>query len=245
MIWLSMMRIFLDGCRNIVRKYGMSVWLYEMINDASIAVALQRPSSRMPFQIGLTYTKDVFRRSKKKGGKYATSKKKRLACMAEYLQEVYWLAAYSLLRWGEEEPRAADVALMVLGYGGIGMCMLRDDPKVVDSGCDEDFSYRNLCDHLRDLRIQADLDYACNADLAESMLLEYPACMDARYLYDAGKIVEAYRALWNKQTESASQIMERVYQKGAYQVTNIWEDPLYLHDLALSLVGGSWLAAPY
>lgn len=107
--------------------------------------------------------------------------------MAEYLQEVYWLAAYSLLRWGEEEPRAADVALMVLGYGGIGMCMLRDDPKVVDSGCDEDFSYRNLCDHLRDLRIQADLDYACNADLAESMLLEYPACMDARYLYDAGK----------------------------------------------------------
>ena len=25
---------FLDGCRNIVRKYGMSVWLYEMINDA-------------------------------------------------------------------------------------------------------------------------------------------------------------------------------------------------------------------
>ena len=80
--------------------------------------------------------------------------------MAEYLQEVYWLAAYSLLRWGEEEPRAADVALMVLGYGGIGMCMLRDDPKVVDSGCDEDFSYRNLCDHLRDLRIQADLDYA-------------------------------------------------------------------------------------
>lgn len=73
---------FLDGCRNIVRKYGMSVWLYEMINDASIAVALQRPSSRMPFQIGLTYTKDVFRRSKKKGGKYATSKKKRLACMA-------------------------------------------------------------------------------------------------------------------------------------------------------------------
>ena len=140
---------FLDGCRNIVRKYGMSVWLYEMINDASMAVALQRPSSRMPFQIGLTCTKDVFRRSKKKGGKYVTGKKKRLACMAEYLQDVYWLAAYSLLRWGEEEPRAADVALMVLGYGGIGMCMLRDDPKVVDSGCDEDFSYRNLCDHLR------------------------------------------------------------------------------------------------
>ena len=71
------------------------------------------------------------------------------------------------------------------------------------------------------------------------MLLEYPACMDARYLYDAGKIVEAYRALWNKQTESASQIMERVYQKGAYQVTNIWEDPLYLHDLALSLLGAA------
>ena len=47
--------------------------------------------------------------AKKKGGKYATSKKKRLACMAEYLQEVYWLAAYSLLRWGEEEDRKSVV----------------------------------------------------------------------------------------------------------------------------------------
>lgn len=30
---------FLTGCRNVVRKYGMSAWLYEMINDASVAVA--------------------------------------------------------------------------------------------------------------------------------------------------------------------------------------------------------------
>ena len=120
---------FLDGCRNIVRKYGMSVWLYEMINDASIAVALQRPSSRMPFQIGLTYTKDVFRRSKKKGGKYATSKKKRLAAWLNICRKyIGWprTVCYVGVR---EEPRAADVALMVLGYGGIGMCMLRDDPK--------------------------------------------------------------------------------------------------------------------
>ena len=45
---------FLTGCRNVVRKYGMSAWLYEMINDASVAVATHRPSNRMPFQLGLS-----------------------------------------------------------------------------------------------------------------------------------------------------------------------------------------------
>lgn len=58
---------FLTGCRNVVRKYGMSAWLYEMINDASVAVATHRPSNRMPFQLGLFDTREVFRRKKDQG----------------------------------------------------------------------------------------------------------------------------------------------------------------------------------
>ena len=48
---------FLVGCRNVVRKYGLSAWLYEMINDASIAMVTNCPSDRMPFQLGLFYTR--------------------------------------------------------------------------------------------------------------------------------------------------------------------------------------------
>lgn len=167
---------FLTGCRNVVRKYGMSAWLYEMINDASVAVATHRPSNRMPFQLGLFDTREVFRRKKTKGKKSGGGRRKRLECMMEYLRQTYRLAAYTLLRWGGGEPRAADAALMVLAYGGLGMCMLRDDPKVVELGCDPDFRYRHVCAQLQDMRIKADLEYACSVDLSVTSSLEYPAC---------------------------------------------------------------------
>lgn len=88
---------FLTGCRNVVRKYGMSAWLYEMINDASVAVATHRPSNRMPFQLGLFDTREVFRRKKTKGKKSGGGRRKRLECMMEYLRQTYRLAAYTLL----------------------------------------------------------------------------------------------------------------------------------------------------
>ena len=68
---------------------------------------------------------------------------------------MYRLAAYTMLRWGDDEPRAADTALMLLIYEGLGMCMLRDDPKVVQLGCVPDFQYRNVyAPSCSDMRIQ-------------------------------------------------------------------------------------------
>lgn len=230
---------FLTGCRNVVRKYGMSAWLYEMINDASVAVATHRPSNRMPFQLGLFDTREVFRRKKTKGKKSGGGRRKRLECMMEYLRQTYRLAAYTLLRWGGGEPRAADAALMVLAYGGLGMCMLRDDPKVVELGCDPDFRYRHVCAQLQDMRIKADLEYACSVDLSVTSSLEYPACLDARYLYDAEHIVEAYRNLWDENTKPVAQLLAEIEDNGVYEVEDIWKDPLYLHDLAISLMGPS------
>ena len=144
---------FLVGCRNVVRKYGLSAWLYEMINDASIAMVTNCPSDRMPFQLGLFDTREIFQRKTLKGKKRGAGNKKRRECMGRYLQQMYRLAAYTMLRWGDDEPRAADTALMLLIYGGLGMCMLRDDPKVVQLGCVPDFQYRNVYGQLRDMRI--------------------------------------------------------------------------------------------
>ena len=228
---------FLIGCRNVVRRYGMGVWLYDMVNDASIAVALNRPSSRMPFCLGPFDTRETFRRDMRAGGKYVADEKTRRACMAEYLRQIYRLAAYSLLRWGGADPRAADIAQMMLAYGGLGMTMLRDDPNVVKLGCEPDFWYRNVCGHLRDMWIKADLDYACDIDLDAGRALEYPECMDARYLYDARKLIAAYRSLWKGRTEPAARVLERIEESGPYRVPDVWKDPLYLHDLSISLMG--------
>lgn len=230
---------FLVGCRNVVRKYGLSAWLYEMINDASIAMVTNCPSDRMPFQLGLLDTREIFQRKTLKGKKRGAGNKKRRECMGRYLQQMYRLAAYTMLRWGDDEPRAADTALMLLIYGGLGMCMLRDDPKVVQLGCVPDFQYRNVYGQLRDMRIQADLDYACSVDLSVAESLEYPDCMDTRYLYDAKKIVQAYRALWDSETKSAAQLLVEIEENGPYKVEDVWKDPLYLHDLAFSLLGPS------
>lgn len=228
---------FLIGCRNVVQRYGMSVWLYEMVNDASVAMALDCPSGRMPFQLGLLDTRALFRTDASGNPKCKNGGKGCRRYTVEYLRQTYRLAAYSLLRWGDAEPRSADMALMLLAYGGLGMCMLRDDSNVVELGCDPDYRYRNVTSQLRDIRIQADLDYACSIDLSASGVLEYPNCMDARYAYDARKLVEAYRALWNEHTKSAAHLMTELEDKGPYEVTDIWRDPLYLHDLSISLLG--------
>ena len=119
------------------------------------------------------------------------------------------------------------------------MCMLRDDPKVVELGCDPDFRYRHVCAQLQDMRIKADLEYACSVDLSVTSSLEYPACLDARYLYDAEHIVEAYRNLWDENTKPVAQLLAEIEDNGVYEVEDIWKDPLYLHDLAISLMGPS------
>ena len=41
-------RRFLHGCSETVRKYGISVWLYELLNDSTLALFRDDPSDYMP-----------------------------------------------------------------------------------------------------------------------------------------------------------------------------------------------------
>ncbi len=228
---------FLMGCRNVIRKYGMVVWLYEMVNDASAAMMTGMPSDRMPILLGLFDTREVFRKGDGKGRRRTGGKRKRRECLEGYLRGVYRFAASCLLQWGADEPRAADAALMLLAYGGLGQCMLREDANVTDFGCDPDRGYRNVCDQLRDLKVSSDFDYACNADFKDGRFTEYPECLDARYLYDARRLVGAYRALWDRETRPAALMLDEIERSGAREVGDIWEDPVYLYDLAISVLG--------
>ena len=44
-------RRFMKGTASVVRKYGMTVWLYDLVNDASKALFVGEPSNRTPLLI--------------------------------------------------------------------------------------------------------------------------------------------------------------------------------------------------
>lgn len=55
-------RRFLGGSELVVRRHGMAVWLYDLINDAARAAVVGRPSSRMPMCINMSDRDALMRR---------------------------------------------------------------------------------------------------------------------------------------------------------------------------------------
>ena len=118
-------RRFLHGCSETVRKYGISVWLYELLNDSTLALFRDDPSDYMPSLIRMTTVEELMRRPR--GRKRFGNRKQRGLAMEEHSTQMHRLAAYTLLNWGADERRSLDIARMLLLYPGIGMCMLRED----------------------------------------------------------------------------------------------------------------------
>ncbi|KAB7789666.1 riboflavin deaminase [Bifidobacterium leontopitheci] len=152
-------RDFLTGCGNTVRKYGISVWLYDLMNDSNLALFASEPSSRMPALIQNLSREQLAQRRAKRGRKRYGNRKQRERAMAEHSLQMHRLAAHTMLRWGADERRSLDIARMLLVYQPIGMCMLREDGDVLRMGAAPDMRYRRVVDHLQDRRAQADVEY--------------------------------------------------------------------------------------
>lgn len=150
-------RRFLHGCSETVRKYGISVWLYELLNDSTLALFRDDPSDYMPSLIRMTTVEELMRRPR--GRKRFGNRKQRGLAMEEHSTQMHRLAAYTLLNWGADERRSLDIARMLLLYPGIGMCMLRDDGDVLRFGAAPDMRYRRVVDYLHERRAQADAEY--------------------------------------------------------------------------------------
>lgn len=148
---------FLHGCSETVRKYGISVWLYELLNDSTLALFRDDPSDYMPSLIRMTTVEELMRRPR--GRKRFGNRKQRGLAMEEHSTQMHRLAAYTLLNWGADERRSLDIARMLLLYPGIGMCMLREDGDVLRFGAAPDMRYRRVVDYLHERRAQADAEY--------------------------------------------------------------------------------------
>ena len=136
-----------------MRKYGISVWLYELLNDSTLALFRDDPSDYMPSLIRMTTVEELMRRPR--GRKRFGNRKQRGLAMEEHSTQMHRLAAYTLLNWGADERRSLDIARMLLLYPGIGMCMLREDGDVLRFGAAPDMRYRRVVDYLHERRVEA------------------------------------------------------------------------------------------
>lgn len=164
---------------------------------------------------------------------------------SDFLEQAHWFGAYSMLRWGAQEPRSLDIAGMLLAYPRLGTYMLCHDDSVTAAGVLPDIRYRRAIDYLTYLRVSADLDYG--RALADGRVLSLDgerapefADVDQRYAYDADRLVGAYESMWNddKRVQRAGHdIMTEVERTGIRPNIPLWRNPAYLYDLAESLMG--------
>ena len=141
----------------IRRHDGM---LYDLVNDASKALFVGEPSNRTPLLIHPVPAQELAKRCARNGRRRYGNKREQKWAMHDHCAQMYRLAAYSMLRWGEHEPRSLDIAGMMITQPWLGMCMLREDDKVLGMGALPDMRYRRVVDYIKELRAAADLDYA-------------------------------------------------------------------------------------
>ena len=187
-------RRFMKGTASVVRKYGMTVWLYDLVNDASKALFVGEPSDRTPLLIHPVPARELAKRCARNGRRRYGNKREQKWAMHDHCAQMYRLAAYSMLRWGEHEPRSLDIAGMMITQPWLGMCMLREDDKVLGMGALPDMRYRRVVDYIKELRAAADLDYARALAAGEVTVLDGErapgfAEVDTRYVYDAERLI--------------------------------------------------------
>ena len=86
-------RQFLTHTSIIVRQKGLAVWLYDLINDATMAMLLGQTSPRMPVTIRPMSQVQISRWLHGSGVKRFGSQQQRAADRAEYGNQAHRLAA--------------------------------------------------------------------------------------------------------------------------------------------------------
>ena len=146
-------------CSSTVRRHGMAVWLYDIMNDASMALLLHKPAEHMPVIVN---GPDVVN-GRLRCGLDATVQRTGPTWQRECYNRVhslhtYMLAAYCVAKWGEPGERRRELATLILNDWGLGMCMLREDKTVRRLGASTDMRFRRIIRYRRKLRVQADLE---------------------------------------------------------------------------------------
>ncbi|RSX53358.1 riboflavin deaminase [Bifidobacterium dolichotidis] len=257
----------LEYCRNFLQRilrwttqYGVCTWLYVLINDAEVAKMMQQPTEDMPILGPITGRRVVqwlYGTGIERYGKADLLH----TMMQDYADETYRIAAYCCLTWGVNDARSVDMASALLLHHDIGRPMLRDSSRSeAFLGEAPQLHHREALDYMQVLRTEADLDYACDLQMQldedqqlyekfkiqerleetnerKQQWLKEMWLADRRYLFDARHVIEAYRMLWNQQTPTVDHILNLIRDELEPPKLPAWQNPVYLNDLAGSLVG--------
>lgn len=151
---------FIQGCSSVVRTYGINVWLYGLVNGSTVAMFTGEPSENTPIYIQTLHRSELVKRCRLKGPKRFGSKRNQQKVIREHCRQMHKLAAYTLMRWSDGSNPYIDAALMLLHEPAIGMCMLREDPKVLEMGAALDMNFRRVVAALAKLQVRADEEFA-------------------------------------------------------------------------------------
>lgn len=239
-------RAFMMQTARCVRRNGLAVWLHGLIADASSAKLLGKPSPMMPMTIRPMSRIQMHRWVSSDAAHHYGTRKQRLEDIDEYRKQAYRLTAYCLLRWGTPIDECNNIASLMLSDPKFGVSLLRQDPNLLLQGVAPDRRMGRVLAYVRHLRVQADIYYARAVQrhwdlpqLDPANHTEATAAMDRRYLYDAHRLVVSYRALWDRDVPKADAVLAEVMQTQEYPRMKLWENPVYLRDVARSLVGTS------
>lgn len=236
-------RRFLQGSASVVRRYGLPVWLYDLMNASTLAAYTGEPSDRMPKCIRILTPRELAIRGMAKGRKRYGSKKQRKEDVWQFVRETHRLGAFTMLKWGEREPRSLSIARMMLTDPGIGMSMLRDDAGVDGMGAVPDYRYRRVVAYEEDLMDQVgrwDDDHRNGAETVDGNDDHGFTAVGARYLRDGERLIEAYEHLWNKETpRSRDVLLSAGNRDDNRRDMPLWQNPVMLRNLAISLLGSA------
>ncbi|MBT1176839.1 hypothetical protein JS532_04545 [Bifidobacterium callimiconis] len=236
-------RRFLHGSASVVRRYGLPVWLYDLMNASTLAAYTGEPSERMPKCIRVLTPRELAIRGMAKGRKRYGTKKQRKEDVWQFVRETHRLGAFTMLKWGENEPRSLSIARMMLTDPGIGMSMLRDDAGVDGMGAVPDYRYRRVVAYEEALMNQVeqwDADHGETSRTSAADIKQDSDLIGARYLRDADRLIEAYRHLWDKETPRSSDVLLSAGNRdGGRKDLPLWQNPVMLRNLAISLLGST------
>ena len=247
-------RGFLDGIVGETEDRSWQCWLMRLVIDGIMAMCANRTLDGLPMALRVRRRKALRKTLRNRRPHRSDDGHKCYEDHLAYARQNQWLCATTLLRWGTPAQTTVRAARQFM------MChesalMLIDDGECFTHGETVHVVGEDTCpdttapgtspidDYLQGLRSQADTAYRMSArhtqivQELESSRGVPPSEADVRYLYDAERLIGAYQRLQHDDMPSHTELLTQVLLYDNPTGMALWENPVYLFDMACSLLG--------
>lgn len=247
-------RGFLDAIVGETEDRGWQCWLMRIVVDGIMAMCANRTLDGLPMALRVRRRKALRKTLRSRRPYRSDDGSKCYEDHMAYARQNQWLCATTLLRWGtpgQTMVRAArqfmmchESALMLIDDGE---CFTHGETVCID-GTDAGHGTAapgtsSIDDYLQRLRSQADAAYRASTrrqQIAQELHTSrgmQPSDSDVRYVYDAERLIDAYQRLQYDDMPTHTELLTQVLLYDEPTGMDLWENPVYLFDMACSLLG--------